>query len=173
MSGRPCLEATRLARRVLHPPCGPERVADRYFFIYQTPEEPDGLSPWRYQTASGVEPPRGSIYLRSSGATLPDLVADLRSDAIRIILEGRIGPGRKGGREGLLLRPPRPPLSRFVMKLHGGRRGLLLNSANTCRRPPVATGKAIGQNDSAAYFLVKLRGQCAGRKTRKVRWKAR
>ena len=59
------------------------------------------------------------------------------------------------------------------MKLHGGRRGLLLNSANTCRRPPVATGKAIGQNDSAAYFLVKLRGQCAGRKTRKVRWKAR
>ena len=43
------------------------------------------------QTLLFDSPLRGNVYLRSSAAKLPDLVADLRSGAIRIIVEGRIG----------------------------------------------------------------------------------
>ena len=46
------------------------------------------------------------------------------------------------------------------MTLDGGKRGLLANSANICADPPLATVKALGQNNVGAIFTSKLRGQC-------------
>jgi hypothetical protein len=106
------------------------------------------------------EPLRGPIYLRSSSNRLPDLVALLRSGAVKIVLEGKIGPARSGIR-ALFKDVPDAPIDRFVMTLNGGRRGLLVNSSNICAAPPVASVKALGQNNIGAIFSSTLRGQCA------------
>jgi len=107
------------------------------------------------------QPLRGNVYLRSSEHRLPDLVADLHSGSIRIVLEGRIGPGKKGGIRAFFSDLPDEPVERFVMTLYGGKRGLLVNSADICKTPPVSNVKAIAQNNIGAVFTSKLRGQCA------------
>ena len=106
------------------------------------------------------DPLRGNVYLRSSSGALPDLVADLRSGSIRIVLQGKIGPGKKGGIRAFFSDLPDEPVSRFVMTLFGGKRGLLVNSADICANPPISNVKAIAQNNMGAVFTTKLRGQC-------------
>jgi hypothetical protein len=115
------------------------------------------------------EPLRGNVYLRSSRGALPDLVADLHSGPIRIVLEGQIGPGKHGGIRAFFSDLPDQPIDRFVMTLFGGKRGLLVNSADICAKPPVSNVKAVAQNNMGAVFTTKLRGQCA--KKRKHRGK--
>jgi hypothetical protein len=106
------------------------------------------------------QPLRGRVYLRSSSHKLPDLVADLRSGSIRIELAGRIGPTKRGGIRAFFADLPDAPVERFTMLLWGGKRGLLTNSVDVCKLPPVAAVKALGQNDIGAIFTAKLRGQC-------------
>jgi hypothetical protein len=106
------------------------------------------------------EPLRGNVYLRSSSRHLPDLVADLHSGSIRIVVEGRIGPTKSGGVDAFFDNLPDAPIERFTMTLYGGRRGLLQNSANVCESPPLASVKALGQNDRGAIFTSVLRGKC-------------
>jgi hypothetical protein len=116
------------------------------------------------------EPLTGNVYLRSSsGNFLPDLVADLYSGAVRIIVEGRIGPGRNGGIRTFFDNLPDAPIDRFVMTLNGGRRGLLTNSSNICAQPPLATVSALGQNNIGAKFNSILRGQCKKKGKKKHR----
>jgi hypothetical protein len=107
------------------------------------------------------EPLRGPVYLRSSTSRLPDLVASLRSGEVRIVVEGKIGPGRRGGIRAFFDELPDAPINRFTMTLSGGKRGLLVNSANICKAPPLATVSALGQNNLGARFSSVLRGQCA------------
>ena len=97
-------------------------------------------------------PLRGNVYLRSSSRRLPDLVADLHSGSIRIVVEGRIGPTKSGGVDAFFDNLPDAPIERFTMTLFGGKRGLLQNSANVCKAPPLASVKALGQNDRGAIF---------------------
>ncbi len=113
------------------------------------------------------EPLRGNVYLRSSDRKLPDLVADLRSGAIRIVAEGRIGPGKHGGILTFFDELPDAPLDSFTMTLGGGKHGLLQNSVNICANPPLATVSALGQNNVGARFSSVLRGQCGGEKPKK------
>ncbi|HWO15838.1 MAG TPA: NHL repeat-containing protein [Solirubrobacterales bacterium] len=112
------------------------------------------------QTLLFDTPLRGNVYLRSSSNKLPDLVADLRSGAIRIVVEGRIGPGKHGGILTFFDNLPDAPIDRFTMTLSGGRHGLLQNSSNICANPPLATISALGQNNIGARFSSELRGQC-------------
>jgi hypothetical protein len=109
------------------------------------------------------EPLRGDVFLRSSSHPLPDLVANLRSGSVRIVLEGKIGPAKQGIR-ALFKDVPDAPIDKFVMTLDGGDNGLLVNSANICNVPPLATVRALGQNSIGASFTAKLRGQCKHRK---------
>jgi hypothetical protein len=106
------------------------------------------------------EPLRGNVYLRSSSNRLPDLVADLYSGAVRIIVEGKIGPSKSGGIRAFFDNLPDEPLDRFTMTLNGGKRGLLTNSANICHSPPLASVKGLAQNNRGAIFTTVLRGQC-------------
>jgi hypothetical protein len=115
------------------------------------------------------EPLRGAVYLRSSSHKLPDLVASLHSGAIRIVLEGAIGPTKRGGIRVSFAELPDQPLDRFVMTLDGGRRGLLQNSANICRFPPEATVDALGQSNLGAVLTTTLRGQCSKRGGKKAK----
>ncbi len=106
------------------------------------------------------DPLSGNVYLRSApGRKLPDLVADLHSGAIRIVLEGHIGPSH-GGIQAFFANLPDEPLDRFQMTLAGGKRGLLVNSADICARPPQVSVKALAQNNIGAVFNTALRGQC-------------
>jgi hypothetical protein len=110
-----------------------------------------------YGTASAVtplldEPLRGNVYLRSSSNKLPDLVAQLRSGTIEFDLEGRIGPTKHGGIQAFFDNLPDAPIERFVMKLNGGKRGLLTNSVDVCAVPPFAEVRAVAQNNRGAVF---------------------
>ena len=118
------------------------------------------------------EPLRGKVYLRSSSHKLPDLVASLRSGALRIVLEGKIGSTKQGGIRALFRDLPDQPVDRFVMILRGGRRGLLQNSANICKVPPEATVQALGQTNLGRRFTTVLRGQCK-KKKKKAKRRAR
>jgi hypothetical protein len=110
------------------------------------------------------EPLRGKVYLRSSDNKLPDLVTQLHSGAIEIDLEGRIGPSKRGGIQAFFDNLPDAPLDRFVMKLQGGKRGLLTNSVDVCAAPPFATVAAVAQNNRGAAFRALLHNRsCRGK----------
>jgi hypothetical protein len=110
------------------------------------------------------EPLRGPVYLRSSDHLLPDLVADLRSGAIRVVLEGRIdsvGAGQlRASFDGL----PDAPLSRFVLSMAGGKRGLLVNSANLCSATSPALARIVGQNNKGYAIAAPLQANCSKKK---------
>jgi hypothetical protein len=109
------------------------------------------------------KPLTGNVYLRSDPQrALPDLVADLHSGSIRIIVEGGIGSAGNGGVLAQFVDLPDAPINRFTMTLFGGKRGLFRNSADICRTPPVASLKALGQNNIGAVFTATLRGRCKG-----------
>jgi hypothetical protein len=109
------------------------------------------------------EPLKGNVYLRSSTGKLPDLVADLYSGAVRIVVEGHIGPTKQGGVDAFFDELPDQPLERFVMTLRGGKHGLLTNSTDICAAPPFASVSSIAQNNIGAKFDTVLRGTCGGK----------
>jgi len=115
------------------------------------------------------EPLRGPVYLRSSDNPLPDLVADLHSGAIRIVLEGRIdsvGAGQlRASFDGL----PDAPLDRFVLNMAGGKRGLLVNSANLCTATSPALARMVGQNNQGYALSAPLQANCSKKKKGKGR----
>jgi sugar lactone lactonase YvrE len=113
-------------------------------------------------------PLRGNVYLRSSSNQLPDLVADLHSGEVRIIVEGRIGPSKSGGIRTFFDNLPDAPIERFTMTLFGGRRGLLVNSTDICKAPPLASVKALGQNNVGAVFNSTLRGSRCNRGSKRL-----
>jgi len=90
------------------------------------------------------EPLSGYVYLRASNNKLPDLVADLRGQ-IRVELVGRIDSIR-GGIRTTFESVPDAPVSKFVLKMEGGKKGLLVNSRDVCKSTSRATVQFDGQN---------------------------
>ncbi|HEY2716466.1 MAG TPA: hypothetical protein VGI73_09645 [Solirubrobacterales bacterium] len=72
----------------------------------------------------------GPVYLVSSDHTLPDLVADLQGQ-IDIQLHGVIST-KKARTKTVFYPVPDVPVSKFVIKMAGGRHGLLVNSRDLC-----------------------------------------
>lgn len=81
-------------------------------------------------------PLKGRVYLRSSDNPLPDLVADLRGQ-VNIELVGRIDAVRGRIRNTFDVVPD-APVSKFILTMRGGRKGLLVNSRNLCAGKPKA-----------------------------------
>jgi hypothetical protein len=97
-------------------------------------------------------PESGKIYFRSNGGEreLPDLVIALRGQ-IPVTLVGFIDSVGKKGAEVRRVRTrfqsvPDAPVSRFELKLYGGKRGLLESSQNLCKGSPPATVALTAQN---------------------------
>ncbi len=90
------------------------------------------------------KPLEGPVYLRSSSHELPDLVADLNGQ-LNVVLDGRIDSVR-GGLRTTFEEVPDAPVSKFVLELQGGKKGLLENSTNLCARDHAATVQFDGQN---------------------------
>jgi hypothetical protein len=104
-------------------------------------------------------PVEGPVYLRSSNNELPDMVAHLQGQ-IDIDLVGRID-SFKGGIRTTFDRVPDVPVTKFVMTLPGGKRGLLVASKDLCKGKGV---KAIirfkAQNGKKLNKRQKLRTPC-------------
>jgi hypothetical protein len=107
------------------------------------------------------EPLRGPVYLRSSDNPLPDLVVDLHGQ-VHIVLDGRIDSLR-GGIRTIFEAVPDAPVSRFMLMMKGGNKGLLVNSRDLCRRPTRASVRFVGQNGREAPQRPSLNHIACGR----------
>jgi hypothetical protein len=92
------------------------------------------------------KPLRGPVYLvptRTDGG-LPDLLADLRGQ-VNIQLRGVIGAS-KGRLRTVFPMVPDVPVSKFVLTMKGGKRGLLTNTRDLCKGPVRSFLNLKGQN---------------------------
>jgi len=90
------------------------------------------------------KPLEGPVYLRSSSNKLPDLVADLKGQ-LHVVLVGRID-SINGGLRNTFEMVPDAPVSKFVLEMQGGKKGLLVNNRNLCKSVNRATVLFDGQN---------------------------
>jgi hypothetical protein len=90
------------------------------------------------------DPLKGKVFLVSSSHKLPDLLVDLRGQ-VEIYLRGVIG-SKHGGLKTVFNNVPDVPVSKFTLKMKGGKKSLLVNSTNTCAKPQRAVLKMKGQN---------------------------
>jgi hypothetical protein len=113
------------------------------------------------------QPLSGPVYFRSNGGEreLPDLVADLHGP-IHVILVGFVDAVHKKGSEQSRIRTifanvPDAPVSRFEMRLFGGKkRGLLVNSKPLCKTNRRVKLTFTGQNGIVNASEPKLVAKC-------------
>ncbi len=116
-------------------------------------------------------PLEGPVYLRSSSNELPDLVAALRGPAsqpIAIDLVGRVD-SINGGIRTTFDSIPDAAVSRFVLEMQGGKKGLLINSADLCKGKHLTDARIAGQNGKQANQAPALRAPCGSKAQRKKR----
>ncbi len=110
------------------------------------------------------KPLEGPLYLRSSDNPLPDLVAAL-SGQVDIELDSRTDSVHGHIRNTFDIVPD-VPVSKFILTLRGGPKGLLVNSRNQCPRKGAHSGKGKGARASKARrrgkgqrVIVRFKGQ--------------
>jgi hypothetical protein len=96
-----------------------------------------------------ANPLQGPVYLRSSNHKLPDLVVALhgivdlnlaaRIDSVKL---GKGGSGIRTTFSGI----PDAPVSRFILDMQGGKKGLVQNSTNLCKGKHRARSNLTAQN---------------------------
>jgi hypothetical protein len=106
------------------------------------------------------QPLTGPVYFRSNGGEreLPDLVADLNGP-IHVTVVGFID-SVKGRVRTRFANIPDAPVSKFVLKMKGGKKGLLANSRDLCSFTPKAKVQMTGQNGKTANSNLKLGTSC-------------
>jgi hypothetical protein len=110
------------------------------------------------------EPVEGPVYLRSSNHKLPDLVAALHG-LVDVNVVGRIDSYR-GGIRSSFETVPDAPVTKFVLTMRGGKKGLVVNSRDLCVRPSRADARFTGQNGVAHNFRPGVRASCGGKRGR-------
>ncbi len=107
------------------------------------------------------QPLSGPVYLRSSSNKLPDLVADLNGQ-IEVTLDGKVDTGAGGGIRNTFQMVPDAPVSKFVLEMQGGKKGLLVNSQNLCspRAATHATVSFTGQNGKVYDTRPRVHSSC-------------
>ncbi|HEV2728133.1 MAG TPA: hypothetical protein VGV34_07550, partial [Solirubrobacterales bacterium] len=111
------------------------------------------------------QPLQGPVYLRSSSNTLPDLVADLNGE-IEIDLAGRIDSVNSRMRTTFGAVPD-APVTKFVLRMQGGKKGLLVNNTELCEAKPRAKAQFTGQNGKSSVSNPRVKVDCgkgAGRR---------
>jgi hypothetical protein len=110
-------------------------------------------------------PLEGPVYFRSNGSErlLPDIVADLHGQ-IDIVLVGFIdtvqGKGESARIRTTFANVPDAPVSKFVIDLYGGKRGLLVNKSGLCVRPLRSLVKFTGQNGKSRNRNLPVASSC-------------
>ncbi len=104
------------------------------------------------------EPLKGIAYLRSSDNPLPDLVIALRGQ-IDFNLVGRVD-SIKGGIRNTFDFVPDAPVESFTLTMQGGKKGLLINSRNLCKKTYRATAKFNAQNGRRVTIRPEMQNSC-------------
>ena len=106
------------------------------------------------------EPLEGPVYFRSNGGErkLPDVVVDLRGQ-FHVTLVGFV-TSKHGGVRTTFASAPDAPVTKFTLRLNGGKRGLLVNSENLCAKPRYAEVSLKGQNGKAAATKTRIKTDC-------------
>lgn len=107
-----------------------------------------------------AQPLEGPVYLRSSSHPLPDLVVALHGQ-FDINLVGRIDSVH-GGIRTTFESVPDAPVSKFILKMKGGKKSLLVNSQNICAGRHRAVVKMGGQNGRVHDPHPLLQNSCGG-----------
>jgi hypothetical protein len=107
----------------------------------------------------------GPIYLRSSSHQLPDVVAALRgppSQPIEVDLPGRVD-SVNGGVRTTFAAVPDAPVTKAIVTLQGGKKGLFQNSTNICKGTHRVSLQLRGQNGKPYEAEPRLKAQCGGK----------
>jgi len=113
------------------------------------------------------EPLKGPVYLRSSSHNLPDLVAALHNRQVDFALDGRIDSVKGGRIRNSFETVPDAPVSKFVLEMRGGKKGLLVNSTNLCKGKHHAISEFTGQNGKLYDTNPVLKAKCGGKGKKK------
>jgi hypothetical protein len=108
-------------------------------------------------------PMEGPAYLRSSTHTLPDLVFALRGHGVEVDVAGRID-SHHGGIRGTFPSIPDAPVSKFVLRLNGGRRGVLVNAENQCRKERFASARFVGHANRGWRLHPEVKAECKAKR---------
>jgi hypothetical protein len=107
-------------------------------------------------------PLEGPVYLRSNGGdrALPDLVASLGGQ-IHVDLVGYIDTDKRTrGLRTTFAKVPDAPVSKFVLKLPGGKKSLLANTTDICQGKHRAVVKMGAQNGKVQNFRPLVTVKC-------------
>lgn len=105
------------------------------------------------------QPLEGPVYLRSNPAhELPDLVMDLRGQ-IEVVVPARIDSVNQGIRARFEAVPD-APISKVVLRMRGGKKSLLVNSADLCARKHRAVAEMRAENGRRASLRRVLQVKC-------------
>ena len=108
-----------------------------------------------------AKPLKGPVYLRSSKHKLPDLVVALDGQ-FDINLVGHIDSVNESIRT-TFTSVPDAPVTKFVLRMAGGAKSLLVNSTDICARSHRATVRMDGQNGKLHGIRPSLQPRCGGR----------
>jgi hypothetical protein len=110
------------------------------------------------------EPLEGPAYLRSSVHKLPDLVLALHG-IVDVDVVGRVD-SVKGRLRSTFESVPDAPVSKVVLSMEGGRKGLFVNSTDLCRKVRLANAEFDGQNGKTKNFNPVVKSNCRQRAKR-------
>ncbi len=111
------------------------------------------------------EPLEGPVFLRSSPHPLPDLVLAMHG-LIDFNAIGRID-SVNGGIRNTFDFVPDAPITKVVLSMQGGKKGLLENSTNLCKTKNVAIAKLAAHNGKALEAKPVLQAKCPKGKKQK------
>lgn len=119
------------------------------------------------------KPLEGPVIFRANGGerALPDVVADLRGQ-IHVVLVGAVDtvtPKTNPRIRTTFFQVPDAPVSKFELNLFGGKRGLLINSANLCKAPDRAVVRLTAQNGKTHDSEPVVANSCGKKKSKQRR----
>jgi hypothetical protein len=82
---------------------------------------------------------------------------------VRLLLVGKIDTGKNKGIRTTFEAVPDAPVSRFVLEMRGGKKGLLVNSENLCSKKAQkqrAIVRFVGHNGKVRSFKPKVANDC-------------
>jgi hypothetical protein len=108
------------------------------------------------------KPLTGPVYLGTGfGHPLPDLVADLNGQ-VRVLVHGKVDTTKRHGLRNTFEAVPDAPVSKFVLEMQGGKKGLLENSTNICRGTHKAEVRLTAQNGKVDVYKAPINASCGG-----------
>ena len=112
------------------------------------------------------QPLSGPVYLRSSGKPLPDLVLALHGQ-VDVEASAHIDSDKNQGIRTTFSFLPDVPLSKVILNMQGGAKGLIQNSKNLCKGAGKVTVSIGGQNGASLDFKTKLQSTCKKKRRHK------